>query len=178
MQGRTDQRGQFVLPVGEAQEAPTSCSSRRSRPRRRTRSRAPSGSTGGSYGSIPPIPPPRSILGNLLRARSAARSRPRRPIRAATKSDARFAEAWYNLADLLDDQRQPDKAVACLDALAADPDYADAIFNLGLLHQRADRYADAAACWRRYLALDNDSSWASRARRALKYCEMRIAQSS
>ena len=63
-------------------------------------------------------------------------------------------------------------------ALDADPTYADAIFNLGLLHQRADRPTEAASCWQRYLALDKESPWASRARQALKYCEMRIAHSS
>ena len=70
---------------------------------------------------------------------------------------------------MLDDQGQCDKAVVCFErALDADPDYADALFNLGLLHQRSDRHAEAATCWRRYLALDKDSHWASRARQALK----------
>jgi tetratricopeptide (TPR) repeat protein len=69
--------------------------------------------------------------------------------------------------------------VVCLTrALEADPDYADALFNLALLHQRNDRHTEAAACWRRYLALDKDSDWAARARQALKYCEMQIAHSS
>ena len=58
------------------------------------------------------------------------------------------------------------------------PTYADALFNLGLLHLRNDRHAEAAACWRRYLALDQESPWASRARQALKYCEMSLARSS
>jgi tetratricopeptide (TPR) repeat protein len=83
------------------------------------------------------------------------------------------------LADILDERSQSDQAVVCLKrALDADPIYADAIFNLGLLHQRADQPAEAASCWQRYLALDNESPWASRARQALKYCEMRIAHSS
>ena len=178
MQGRTDQRGQFVMPVGEAQESPDELFEQ-----------AQSAEAANDVESaerlyrrimrIDPADPTAAFnLGNLLRA-VGRKVEAEAAYRAATKSDPRFAEAWYNLADLLDDQRQPDKAVACLErALAADPDYADAIFNLGLLHQRTDRYADAAAYWRRYLALDNDSSWASRARRALKYCEMRIAQSS
>ncbi len=117
-------------------------------------------------------------LGNLLRA-VGRKVEAEAAYRAATKADPRFAEAWYNLADLLDDQGRSDKAIDCLErALDADPDYADAIFNLGLLHQRHERHADAAIYWRRYLALDNDSDWAARARRALKYCEMQIAQSS
>ncbi len=113
-------------------------------------------------------------LGNLLRA-SGRRVEAEASYRAAIKAEPRFAEAWYNLADLFDEQSD-DKAVDCLErALEADPDYADAIYNLGLLLQRKQRHAEAAACWRRYLMLDNHSSWAVRARRALKYCEMQIA---
>ncbi len=113
-------------------------------------------------------------LGNLLRA-SGRRVEAEASYRAAIKAEPRFAEAWYNLADLFDEQSD-DKAVDCLErALEADPDYADAIYNLGLLLQRRQRHAEAAACWQRYLMLDNHSSWAVRARRALKYCEMQIA---
>src|SRR5205085_11007360 len=96
--------------------------------------------------------------------------------RLATKVDPKFAEAWYNLGDLLDDQRQSDQAVVCLTrAIEADPEYAYAIFNLGLLYQRNNKTSEALACWRRYLALDKESAWAVRARQALKFCEMQIA---
>jgi tetratricopeptide (TPR) repeat protein len=45
-----------------------------------------------------------------------------------------FAEAWYNLSDLLDEQGQSEAAIDCLHrALRAAPDYVDAIFNLALL---------------------------------------------
>jgi tetratricopeptide (TPR) repeat protein len=116
-------------------------------------------------------------LGNLLRS-LGRNAEAEATYRAATRADPRFAEAWYNLADMLDDQNQPEKAISCLDrALDADPDYSDAIFNLGLLHQRQDRYAEALAYWRRYLALDTQSPWALRARRGLKYCELRLANS-
>jgi hypothetical protein len=63
-------------------------------------------------------------------------------------------------------------------ALALDPDYADAVFNLALILQRGDHHLDAASYWRRYIALDATSPWAARAKRALKLCEMQIAQSS
>jgi len=56
-----------------------------------------------------------------------------------------------------------------------DPTYADAIFNLALLFQRTERHAEAANWWRRYLKLDDDSPWAARAKRALKYCEIQGA---
>jgi len=52
------------------------------------------------------------------------------------------------------------------------PDYVDAMFNLALLLQRRNDCAEAADYWRRYLAIDGQSEWATRARRSLKFCEM------
>ena len=49
-------------------------------------------------------------------------------LRAATRADPTFAEAWYNLSDLLDEQGCSEAAIDCLRrALHAAPDYADAI---------------------------------------------------
>ena len=177
LKGRTDQTGQFVLPVDAAKEDVDELFEQ-----------AQSAEEAGDLATaerlyrrvmlIDPGDPAAAFnLGNLLRA-AGQKIEAEAAYRAAIKADPRFAEAWYNLAGLLDDQSQADKAVGCLRrALDIDPDYADAIFNLGLIHQRNERHPDAAICWRRYLALDNDSSWASHARRALKYCEMQIARS-
>jgi tetratricopeptide (TPR) repeat protein len=178
MKGRTDRTGQFVLPVGAPREDPDElfeqAQSAEAAKDIETAQRL--------YRKVmridPSDPTAAFNLGNLLRS-VGLKVEAEAAYRAATKADARFAEAWYNLADVLDDQNRPDKAAVCLQrALDADPEYADAIFNLGLLHQRNERHADAAVYWRRYLALDNGSSWAARAKRALKYCEMQIAQSS
>jgi hypothetical protein len=46
------------------------------------------------------------------------------------------------------------------------------MFNMALLLQRKDRCAEAADYWPRYLAIDRQSEWASRAGRSLKFCEM------
>ena len=76
---------------------------------------------------------------------------------------------------MLDEQGRSEAAIDCLRrALHAAADYADAMFNLALLLQRNDRHAEAAECWRRYLANDAQSDWAARARRSLKFCEMQI----
>jgi hypothetical protein len=61
-----------------------------------------------------------------------------------------------------------------LHATGVAPDYADAMFNLALLLQRTNQYAEAADYWRRYLARDGQSERAARARRSLKFCEMQI----
>lgn len=177
VKGRTDKRGQFVLPVAGTPESPDELFEQAQAAEQandvETAQRL--------YRKVMRIdsadPAAAFNLGNLLRS-VGKKVEAEAAYRAATKADPRFAEAWYNLADMLDDQGQPDKAIAYLNrAVQADPDYADAIFNLGLLHQRGERHADAAGYWRRYLALDSESPWAARARRALKYCEMRIAQS-
>jgi len=114
-------------------------------------------------------------LGNVLRAAE-------RPLeaetayRAAVKADPAYAPAWYNLAHVLEDQRRTAEAIDCLKrALEADPKYADAMFNLGLFLQRLEQHAEAATWWRRYLAVDRHSPWAAHAKRALKYCELRLA---
>jgi len=178
MKGRADKTGQFMLPVGESRENPDELFEQA----QLAEAANDIDTAQRLYRKVihidPGDPTAAFNLGNLLRS-VGHKVEAEAAYRAATKADPRFAEAWYNLADLLDDQSQPDKAVVCLKrALEADPNYADAIFNLGLLHQRDDRHADAAVYWRRYLALDSASPWAARAKRALKYCEMRIAHSS
>jgi tetratricopeptide (TPR) repeat protein len=104
-------------------------------------------------------------LGNMLRAH-ARNVESEAALRAATRADPTFAEAWYNLGDLLDDQGRSEAAIECLrTALRVAPDYADAMFNLGLLLQRKNQYAEASDYWRRYLAADRQSEWATCARR-------------
>jgi tetratricopeptide (TPR) repeat protein len=96
--------------------------------------------------------------------------------REAVARDANYAEAWYNLGGLLEEQRRIPEVVHCLErAIKANPDYDDAIFNLALLLQRQERLREAAAQWKRYLELDRATDWAARARKALKYCEIQLA---
>jgi tetratricopeptide (TPR) repeat protein len=178
LKGRTDMTGQFVLPVDAAREDPEDLFEQA----QEAEEAGDPETAERLYRRImridPSDPTAAFNLGNLLRA-AGQKIEAEAAYRAATKADPRFAEAWYNLASLLDDQGKADKAIDCLEcALEIDPDYADAIFNLGLIHQRNDRHVDASICWRRYLALDQASDWASHARRALKYCEMQLARSS
>ena len=96
-------------------------------------------------------------------------------MRTATRANPAFAEAWYNLADLLDDQGRSEAAIECLrKALVVAPDHIDAMFNLALLLQRKGSYAEAADYWRQYLVSDHASEWAVRARLSLKFCEIQV----
>ena len=79
-------------------------------------------------------------------------------LRAATRIDPDFSEAWYNLGGLLDEQGRSEAAIECLrKAVQVAPDYADAVFNLALLLQRRNECAEAADYWRRHLAIDGQS---------------------
>jgi tetratricopeptide (TPR) repeat protein len=177
MKGRTDQTGQFVLDVQAAADDADSIFAQAQA--------AEEGDDAAGAERLyrrmmkidPSDPAAPFNLGNLLRANGRA-PEAETAYRAAVKAGPDFAPAWYNLADVLDDRGRTSEAVDCLKrALDADPGYADAIFNMGLFLQRLERPADAATWWRRYLALDGSSPWAARAKRALKYCEMRLAGS-
>jgi tetratricopeptide (TPR) repeat protein len=113
-------------------------------------------------------------LGNMLRA-CGRKAEAEAALRVATRLDPSFAQAWYNLSDLLDEQGRAEAAIECLrTALRVAPGYMDAMFNLALLLQRKNQYVEAAGYWRRYLAADAKSEWATRARRSLKFCEMQV----
>jgi tetratricopeptide (TPR) repeat protein len=173
-EGRTDKRGQFVLPVSPPEpnadalfEQAQSAEEVRNFAEAERLYRVLM-----KYDSTDAAPP--FNLGNMLRA-NGRKVEAEAALRAATRADPMFAEAWYNLSDLLDEQGQSEAAIDCLrSALRASADYADAMFNLALLLQRNNKHAEAAQYWRRYLANDAQSEWAARARRCLKFCEMQM----
>ena len=171
--GRTDKYGQFVLAVDGARDDPDDLFDRAhaaeqvgdiAEAERLYRLLMKSDPTDASA----PF-----NLGNMLRA-AARIVEAEAALRAATRADAAFADARYNFADLLDNQGRSEAAIECLrKALVVAPDYIDAMFNLALLLLRKGSYAEAADYWRRYLAHDRASEWAMRARRSLKFCEIR-----
>jgi tetratricopeptide (TPR) repeat protein len=178
LKGRTDRKGQFVLPVGEPQENPDALFEQAQAAEEARQTDVAERLYRRVMKLDPGDPAAAFNLGNLLRA-AGRKAEAEATYRAAVKADPGFAEAWYNLADLLDDQGRTAEAIACLEkALAAEPRHRDAVFNLALLLQRVERLREATVQWRRYLALDDSSDWAARARRSLKYCEMKLAHSS
>ena len=156
LKGRTDKTGQFVLTIDDARRrSPTRCSRRRRRPRRqhdaetaeRLYRRVMKLDPDDAAAAVQPRQP-------AARGRPQA-SRPSRPIAPPSRPIRASRAAWYNLADLLDDQGRTEEAIDCLArALDADPAYADAMFNMALFLQRLEQHAEAAGWWRRYLALD------------------------
>lgn len=177
-EGRTDKRGQFELPVPQTENdiaalfEEAECAEEK----------GDAASAERIYRRVIKLDRRNSMaaykLANLL-CTSGRSTEAEAAYRQAVERDGDFAEAWYNLAGLLDDQGRAVEAMACLQkALDADPNYSDAIFNLALLLQKRERYTDALTWWKRYIELDNFSSWATRAKRAVKYCEMLIASSS
>ena len=175
VKGRTDNTGQFVLDVDPPADDPDTVFDEAQAAEENGDMAAAEQLYRRAMKIDPADPAAPFNLGNVLRA-AGRHLEAESAYRAAVKANPGFARAWYNLADLLDDQRRTHEAVKCLiHALEADPDYADAMYNMALLLQRLERYADAAAAWRRYLDADGGSPSAAHARRAMKYCEMRMA---
>ena len=58
----------------------------------------------------------------------------------------------------------------------AEPDYADAQFNLALLLTKLDRCSEALAAWERFLELEPSSKQAGTAQKAMALCRMKIQQ--
>jgi tetratricopeptide (TPR) repeat protein len=142
-EGRTDKRGQFVLPVTPPEQNADALFERaqaaeeigdRAEAERLYR---------GLMKSDPTDAAPPFNLGNMLRA-DGRKVEAEAAFRAATRADPMFAEAWYNLSDLLDEQGRSEAAIDCLRrALHAAPEYVDAMFNLALLLQRSNRHNEA-----------------------------------
>ena len=177
-QGRTDTRGQFVLPV----DAPGLDLELLFEQAQAAEDRGDLELAEQLYRQLmkcdPRDPSPAYNLGNLLRA-DGRKVEAEAAFRVATKAGPGLREAWYNLSDVLDEQGRSQEAVACLKrALEIAPGYADALFNLALLLQRSSAYAEAVQYWRQYLISDRSSEWASRAKRCLKFCEIQSAAES
>ncbi|HEY1751946.1 MAG TPA: tetratricopeptide repeat protein [Caulobacteraceae bacterium] len=94
----------------------------------------------------------------------------------ALARDPAFAEARYNLAQALEAAGKGDAAAEELvRVLDADPRHPDAVFNLAQLRMQAGEVAEAKRLYERYLALNPPADWAATARKAIVYCQARMA---
>jgi len=174
--GRTDSKGQFVLPVTKPDIDDADGAFAQAQAAGEAGDLSMAEILYRRVMKLDPNDPAAGLnLGNLLRdARRSVEAEA--AYRWAVKADPKFAPAWHNLGDLLDERGRLAEAVDCEKrALDADPHYADGMFNMALFLQRFGKHAEAAIWWRRYLEHDRTSSWAERAKRALKYCEMQMA---
>jgi tetratricopeptide (TPR) repeat protein len=119
-EGRTDKRGQFVLPASPPEQNADALFEQ-----------AQAAEDTGNiaeverlYGVLMKCDPTEAAapfnLGNMLRS-NGRRVEAEAALRAATRANPMFVEAWYNLSDLLDEQGRSEAAIDCLrKALRAD----------------------------------------------------------
>ena len=87
--------------------------------------------------------------------------------------DPDYAEAWYNLAVIASTSGDGETASRHLRrAMEADPGYSDPVYNLARMEFEAGRHDEAGCLWQAYLALDDQSDWAEKARRGLRLIEI------
>jgi tetratricopeptide (TPR) repeat protein len=112
-EGRTDKRGQFVLPATRpGQNADVLFEQAQAAEETGNIAEAER-----LYGVLMKCDPTDAAapfnLGNMLRA-DGRKVEAEAALRAATRADPMFAEAWYNLSDLLDEQGRSEAAIDCL----------------------------------------------------------------
>ncbi len=89
--------------------------------------------------------------------------------RQVVELDPDFWEAWNNLGTVLSYEGDNEAAVAAYDrALALNPRYADAHYNLADTLEDLDRLAEAREHWLTYLELEPRGAWAEHARERLR----------
>jgi tetratricopeptide (TPR) repeat protein len=179
LRGRTDARGQFMLPVDKPDGGDADSVFAQAQVAEEAGDLARAESLYQRVMKLDPGDPAAGLnLGNILRDQRRS-VEAEQAFRWAAKVDPNFAPAWHNLADLLDEGGRLAEAIECeRRALAADPKYVDAMFNMALFLQKLEQHAEAAGWWTRYLEHDRTSEWADRAKRALKYCQIQIANAA
>jgi tetratricopeptide (TPR) repeat protein len=97
----------------------------------------------------------------------------------ATMFAAGFADAWYNIGHAQERQgRRNDARDSYRRAIAADPSYADPLFNLGMIDLDDGRFAAAIESFESYLRLDPRSEWAAKARKAAALARLSLVKAA
>jgi tetratricopeptide (TPR) repeat protein len=89
--------------------------------------------------------------------------------RAAIASDPRYALAYFDLGNVLDETGRVQEAIQTYrTALQLAPTYADAHYNLALAYEKTQQPRKALPHWRAYVKLDTASPWAVHARNQIQ----------
>ena len=85
--------------------------------------------------------------------------------RAAVESDPRYALAYFDLGNVLDETGRVAEAIqAYAAALQLAPTYADAHYNLALAYEKTREPRKALRHWQAYIKLDCNGPWSMHAR--------------
>ena len=89
--------------------------------------------------------------------------------RQATKADASYVLAFFDLGNVLDELQRPDESIdAYKRAIQLAPGYADAHYNLALAYERKGERRRALTHWQIYVRLDKNGAWADHARSQIR----------
>ena len=89
--------------------------------------------------------------------------------RKAIEVDPRYALAYFDLGNVLDETgRLQDAIRAYQAAISLAPTYADAHYNLALAFDKSRQPRKALRHWQAYAKLDNTGPWAIHARNQIK----------
>jgi tetratricopeptide (TPR) repeat protein len=89
--------------------------------------------------------------------------------RIAISIDARYALAYFDLGNVLDETGRVSEAIQAYDtALRLAPTYGDAHYNLALAYEKMKEPRKALKHWRAYVKLDHSGPWAVHARNQIK----------
>ena len=89
--------------------------------------------------------------------------------RAAIASDSRYALAYFDLGNVLDETGRVQEAIQTYKtALQLAPTYADAHYNLALAFEKLKEPRRALPHWRAYVRLDTTSAWSIHARNQIQ----------
>ena len=95
--------------------------------------------------------------------------------RLALAHNPNHAQAYFNLGNVVDELDRRAEAMQCYEkALELDPDYPDANYNLASTCEKLEFWQRAIKHWKRYLAFDEQSKYATSARRRIKLLESRL----